>query len=182
MTAVLAFLKAAWGIAKLIPWQVYLVIGFFAAAYAYGVSEHHQGFKEAKDEDAKMAAADKAKYDKEVAALKAIQQTVITRTVIEYRDRVKVVKEKTDVVQKEIQDHVGHDDPILPGWVRYTFDAAALGELPHDSAGAAAAALPVETSTVLQTAADNFASCHLDQERLVALQNLVSTLGEKSHE
>lgn len=51
--AFVAFLKSAWGILKLIPWQVYAVIAGGIAIYGYGLNEHHLGFKEAKAEDAK---------------------------------------------------------------------------------------------------------------------------------
>lgn len=175
---ILLFLKSAWGVLKLIPWQVYAVIAAGIAIYGYGLNEHHLGYKEAKAEDAKVAEAVKAKYDIEVAAIKAKQQEVITHEVIVYRDRVKIVKEKGDEIIKEVQVLVPLNSPLLAGGVRVAHDAAALGNLPDDPEGAARTAAPIETAALLTTVAENYQSCSAEREKLIALQTIVSKLGE----
>lgn len=176
----MSFLLAAWNIAKLIPWQVYAVAAIFLGAYAYGLNEHHLGYHEAKDEDAKVYAEQKAAYDKQVAELKAKQQEVITKTVTVYRDRVQIVKEKGDEVIREIPVLVMGNDVVLSGGVRVAHDAAALGELPNDPQGAARAAAPVEVTTLLTTVAENYQACESTRAKLIALQGIVANLqGDK---
>jgi len=174
----IVFLKAAWAVAKLIPWQVYAVVVAAIWVYGYGVHEHTLGYNEAKGEDAKAQAEQMAFYQKRVAEIQAKQQEVIIKTVTVYRDRIKIVKEKGDEVIREIPVIVG-DAPVLSGGVRVAHDAAALGHLPDDPEGAARAAAPVETTTLLRTVAENYESCEATRQQLISLQSLVSTLGEK---
>lgn len=125
----------------------------------------------------KNLADQRAAQDKQVSEIKAKQQTVITQTVIEYRDRVKVIHDKADPIQQDIQEHVGKDDPILPGWVRHDFDAAAAGcDVSSDTAGAPCSAYPVATTTLTDTATKDLIICRVDQARLAELQKLVASL------
>lgn len=138
MTAALAFLKAAWGIAKLIPWQIYVVIGLFAAAYAYGLSEHHIGYKEAKDEDAKIAEA-KQKAQDAANALANAKLFSVAYTAQKQADFLawKLEDEKKDnavqlaAAKSKEPNYVsplalGGNDPILPrGYILWRVDTAA---------------------------------------------------------
>ena len=175
----LAALRTAWAFLQKVPVWVYLVI----VAVVYHVAAIHIAENRGRDEaDAKwtkVIAEQKAAYDMQVAALKARQQDVITKTVVEYRDRVKVIKEKGDEIVKQVPVYVPMDSPLLAGGVRVIHDAAASGDMPDDPVRAIAAADPVETSTLLSTVAANYETCRADQERLSALQKLVSSLQEK---
>lgn len=176
---ILAALKSLWAFAKLIPWQLYALAVLVFAFYGYGLYEHHQGVTETEAKYEAQIAKEKVSYAKQVAAIQAKQQEVITKTVIEYRDRIKVVKEKGDAIVKEIPVLVPLDSPLLSGGVRVAHDSAARGDLPDDPLGAAAAANPVTTTTLMATVAENYASCRADQERLRSLQTLVSSLEQK---
>ena len=172
----LALLRTIWGLLSKIPWWIYVLV--FAVFYHFLAI--HVAVSDQKKEDQasfqKQIAAERAAYDKEVAALKAKQQDVITKTVVEYRDRIKVVKEKGDEIVKQVPVYVPMDSPLLGSGVRVFHDAAASGVVPDDPIRAIAAADPVETSTLLSTVAGNYESCRENAARLVALQKIVSSL------
>jgi hypothetical protein len=174
-----AFFRAAWAAMKLVPWWVYAIAALAFSFYSYGLYEHHQGAKDTAAKYDKQIAAERAAYAEQVAAIKAEQQTVITQTVIEYRDRVKVIKEKGDEIVKEVPVYVPLDSPLLASGVRVFHDAATTGDVPDDPIGAIAAADPVTAASLMETVATNYTACRADQERLASLQHLVSALGAK---
>jgi hypothetical protein len=160
----------------LVPRSVWIGLGA-ALLVAVGIGYvDHKGYSRGKAEVQAEWDTERAHTALVIASLKEKQQQVVTRTVIEYRDRVKVVKEKGDEVIKEIQVLVPLDSPLLAGGVRVAHDAAARGRLPDDPEGTARAASPVETLTVLSTVAENYGTCRAEYEKLVALQTLVSSL------
>jgi hypothetical protein len=169
VTAFLAFFK-------LIPWWVYAliaVVGYHFAAIHFAIAGQKQ------EDDArwnKQIAEEQAAYQKQIAELKIKQQTAVTQTVIEYRDRVKVVKEKGDEIIKYVDRVIPVNTPDLPGGMRLAHDAAARGELPNDSTGAASSAPAVAASTYAETVAANYEICRSNAEELTALQKLVSQL------
>lgn len=174
----LAVLKSVWGALTKIPWWIYVGVALIVYHFAaIGVAESRVRAED-KAEFARELGAEKTAAEKEIAAVKAKQQDVITKTMVEYRDRIKIVKEKGDEIVKEVPVYVPMDSPLLSSGVRVFHDAAASGVLPDDPVRAIGAADPVETSTLLSTVAANYESCRADQERLAALQKLVSTLGE----
>jgi hypothetical protein len=131
------------------------------------------------------AVAVQAKWDTERAATatiianeKARQAEVVVRTVIEYRDRVQIVKQKGEEVIREIPVLIEPmDSPLLSGAYRVLHDAAAGAQpLPADPSGAAAAADPVEAAALLRTAAENYASCRADLVKLESLQQFVKEI------
>jgi hypothetical protein len=103
---------------------------------------------------------------------RARQARVVEKVVVEYRDRVKIVKEKGDEIIKEVPVLVHGDCNLTGGW-RVLHDAAATGSLPDDPGRAAAAADPVEDTAAAETVAGNYAICRADQARLGALQQLL---------
>jgi hypothetical protein len=176
---ILAALRSLWSFAKLIPWWAYAAVALIGYHFAAIQVAEHQATEAANAKWEKEIAAQKATYDAQVKALQAKQQDVITKTVVEYRDRVKVVKEKGDEIVKQVPVYVPMGSPLLSSGVRVFHDAAASGDVPDDPVRAIAAADPVETSTLLSTVSTNYTACRADQERLTALQKIVSVLGEK---
>ena len=174
----MGFLAVAWTFLKAIPWQIYAGAVILASVWFYGERQHHAGYAEASAKYEAQIAAERAKYDDEIASLRAKQQAVITKTVIQYRDRVQVVKEKGDEIIKEIPVLVPLGSPLLAGGVRVAHDAAASGVMPDDPQGAAAAASPVKTAALVATVAENYTACRESSERLIALQQIVSSLAE----
>lgn len=160
----------------LIPRSVW--IGFAVAiAVAVGIGYvDHKGYSRGKAEVRTKWDEERAQTALTIAALKERQQEVVTHTVIEYRDRVKVVKEKGDEIIKEVQVLVPLDSPLLAGGVRVAHDAAASGRLPDDPEGTARTAAPVTTAALSTAVATNYAACRSEYEKLIALQTLVSSL------
>lgn len=128
-----------------------LLIAFFAGLQI--------GLEEAQKSEAKL----------QVAVLKK-QATVAERVVTQYVDRLKIVREKSADIIKEVPVYVP-DSSFLPGGFRLFHDAAAHGEQP-DASGAADAA-PVAAQDVAATVAGNYAACHENAEQLIALQEWV---------
>lgn len=181
-TIVLGLVRTAGAAWALLPHRVKLVIGCVAALAALVVLHF---WDEREKVNAAIAACDarhaaeiaaqRAAYELQVTAIRTKQQEVVTRTVIEYRDRIKIVKEKDDAIQQEIESHV-LDSPLLAGWVRFDHDAAARGDLSGDPRGAPDSAPPVEAGALLSTVAENYGTCRAEFEKLVSLQNLVKSL------
>lgn len=171
-------MMAILGILRLVPWWVYAAIALVVAFFGW-LTVHDHDLKAACDAGwQKKLMVEREAYANALVELKAKQQEVVTKTVIEYRDRVKVVKEKGNDIVHEVQVLVPMDSPLLAGGVRVAHDAAAGGELPADPEGAARAAAPVETAALLTTVAENYTTCREDGERLKALQTLVSRLSQ----
>lgn len=173
-----AFVKKVFGLFPAKDWLIIAALLGIVGYHLYAVHEARvSGREEAQAECAKKTAAAKAAYDLEVKKIQEQQQQVITRTVIEYRDRVQVVKEKGDAIVQEVEKLVPVGTCELPGGMRVAHDAAASGVLPDDPERAAAAAAPVDPTTYAATVAQNYEVARLNAEQLVALQHLVQSLG-----
>lgn len=129
----------------------------------------------------------KAQWKLEKAALQSAladererQALVVTKTVIEYRDRVKVVQTQGQEVVREIEKLIpsnSMDSPLLSGAYRVLHDAAAgVGPIPDDPAGAAAAAEPVEGAALIRTTAENYQTCRENALTLESLQAIVKEM------
>jgi hypothetical protein len=174
----MGFLAVSWAFLKAIPWPIYAAVVIVASVWFYGERQHKAGYAEATAKYEAQIAAERAKYEDELTTLRAKQQEVITKTVIQYRDRVKVVKEKGDAIIQQVTTLVPLGSPLLAGGVRVAHDAAASGVMPGDPAGVAAAAAPVETSALVATVAENYEGCLATREQLIALQQIVSDLAK----
>lgn len=106
----------------------------------------------------------------QVAKVQDSQAKVTEKVVTQYRDRIKVVKEQGDVIEKQVPVYIHTGEFVPPGW-RVLHDAAASGVMPASPERAIAAAEPAEAATAAQTVAANYAECRATSERLVALQN-----------
>jgi hypothetical protein len=151
--AIGAFLKG-------VPWRVWLVLIIAAVVgfgfWAYGESRYRAGQAERQGAwDAATTA--QAEADRQAEG----QQAEITvRTVTEYVDRVKVVREKGDTIVQKVPIYVPSDSPLLPAGWRVLHDAAATGELPPTPGSFAAA--PVGPQDAAATVTGNYGRCHED--------------------
>lgn len=76
----------------------------------------------------------------EIAELKQKQAETTVKVVTEYVDRVKIVKEKADVIVREVPKYItqaDNDRCVLPDSVRMLHDAAVQGQGLPSSTGAA---------------------------------------------
>lgn len=169
--------SAIFGFLKLIPWQIYAGVAVIVALGAAHLSLVHKAVKANDGEWEAKIAAEQAAYAKQIAALKAKQSVIVEKEVVKYRDRVKIIKEKGDAIIKEIPVLVT-GECVLSGGVRIIHDAAAVGHLPDDPAGAARAAAGVDAITLTETVAANYAACLQNAVRLASLQQLVKDLSK----
>ena len=113
-------------------------------------------------------AAEQAKVRAEQAATRA---EVSTEVVSAHAERVRVIREKGEVIIREVPVYVPAGSCDLPSGFRVHHDAAAAGVLP-DPAGIADAD-PAAAQAVAEAVADNYATCHANAEQLSALQEWV---------
>lgn len=112
----------------------------------------------------------------QTSATRLRQAEATVKVVTEYVDRVRVVREKGDTIIREVPVYVPAQADaactINRGFVRL-HDAAAAGELPEPAGDADAPAAGIALSTVAETVAGNYQSCHENAEQLRALQGWV---------
>ena len=115
------------------------------------------------------------------ARLREQQAQATVKVVTKYVDRVRVVREKGDVIIKEVPVYVPAQADaactVNRGFVRL-HDAAAAGELPTPTGDPDAAASGIALSTVAGTVAANYQTCHETAEQLRALQSWLSEVGK----
>lgn len=107
----------------------------------------------------------KAVQAAQAAQRKAENVVVTERVVVQYRDRIVRVKEKSDDIEKSLPTVSGS----CPGAVGVLHDAAALQTIPAgrtDDAG-------TDAQTLAATFLENYSACHANAEQLTALQNWV---------
>jgi hypothetical protein len=160
VTAAMAFLKG-------IPWKVWAAMVAFAlvagAFRLYGEARYRDGQADVQgrwdEATTAQAEADRQAQDQ--------QEVITTRTVTQYVDRVKIVREKGDTIVQQVPIYVPSDSPLLPAGWRVLHDAAATGNLPPPPGSFAAA--PVEPRAAAETVAGNYARCHEDHAGYDAL-------------
>lgn len=170
------FLLGLWSFAKLIPWWIYAAAAITVAAFAW-LQVHDHKLIAANDEkwQAKIHAEQEV-HKKQLAVLQAKQAAVVTKTVTEYRDRIKIVKEQGNVIIREVEKLVPSDTCTLHGGMRVAHDAAASGVMPDDPERAARTAASVEAAALARTVAENYSACRAEFAKLVSLQTLVHNL------
>lgn len=106
----------------------------------------------------------------------AVAQTkVIAQVRTEYVDRIKVIKEKGEQIEKQVPVYVTAADDgscsINTGFVRI-HDAAWAGENPGPAAGADREPAGVSLAEVAETTAANAASCRQWREQALSLRQM----------
>jgi hypothetical protein len=160
---------------KLIPTSVWVGLGAFVVASLALFALDHAAYN-------RGASAVQVKWDVERVQMQAAlerekqrQAQVVEKTVTEYRDRIKVVKEKGDAIVQQVPFIVRGECELPGGW-RVLHDAAAAGDFPEDSERAIAAAKSVDAVTAARTVASNYAIARENSEKLAALQQLLKNL------
>jgi hypothetical protein len=144
-------------------WLLYLaLVAALSAGYmAWREHQRELGREEVRAEFARQAQA--------VDQKRLVITQYVDREVIKTVRQIEVVIE---TIVKEVPVYVQADLPALPGGFRVLHDAAARGEVPQPAAIPDAAA--VAPAAVAATLAANYGTCHVDQERLRALQLWIS--------
>lgn len=161
----------------LLGWQRYAAYGAVILA-ALTVAEMH-GYFRGKTLLYEYQAA------QAVAAVKVVvkQGAVTEKIITQYRDRVRVIREAPQVIEKEIVRYVPPSaDPVLPrGW-GMLHDAAAAGALPEAPGGADVAAPDIAASQAIRGVVENYTLCHLTELQLVTLQAWVRAMYQEQNQ
>lgn len=135
-----------------IPWQVFACAGVMLVLSAIGYGLYDLG------RDHKQADWDKSVERGQVIVdgLKAKQGSITISGEIRFVERVKIIKEKADVIEKRINVYIPVNTPDLPSGFRVLHDSAALGTVP----GAPTDGSPVSVRDVTSTVNRNYQVCH----------------------
>ena len=136
-----------------------------------GVVGYTKGSASRNTEIAEYQAAIKAS---EILAKEADEraQVVSERVVIQYRDRVRVIKEREPGEIQLVEVIRRENLPDLSPSFRLLHDSAASGsKAPEGGPGANDPPVPVEV--VAETIRQNYAACRTDQGKLAALQEII---------
>lgn len=155
------------------PWVKYAAIALAALAlYAFG------RFDGTRIEGAKHQEYIAAQATKALRITKA-QQKVVIQTEIEYRDRIKTIYVKGDVIEKKVPVYVtqaDNDRCIIPsGFVRL-YDAAWAGDPPGPATDSDRGPAGIPLSIVAETDAYNATSCRAWREQALGWREFYGTL------
>ena len=150
-----------------IPWQVYAVVGTVAVFFLWGGLQFRRG------EAATQKLWDAAKASAQATAdgLTNASQNVTTQVEIRYVDKIVTVREKGDVVIREVPVYIPASSCPLPGGFRLLHDAAATNTIPEATRIPYSAPVPAQDAT--RTVAENYRTCHEVRVNLEALQGWV---------
>lgn len=151
-----------------IPWQVWACAGLVALLVGAGWKLYDLG------QDHKQAEWDAAVERGKVILrnMQTNQGTVTTKVVTETVEKIKVVKEKGDVIVKTVKVLVPSDSCPLPGGFRVLHDAAAANTIPDTSQGATAEPVPAQTAAT--TVTENYTTCNAAIADLQGLRQWVT--------
>jgi hypothetical protein len=134
-----------------IPWQVFACAGVMVVLGVVGWKLYDLG----RDHNEKSWQTKVEKGKAIVDELKKKQGSITISGEVRYVEKVKIIKEKGDVIEKRIPIYIPVDSD-LPAGFRVLYDSAALGTIP----GAPEDGSPVSVRDVASTTSRNFAICH----------------------
>jgi hypothetical protein len=165
-------MMAIFGFLRIIPIGVWKWLAAITAALAAVWFVYHKGELHERGKWEALQAANNL-YAAQVGQRRA---EATTRVVTQYVDRVRAVRGKSETITKEVPIYVNQNDDhrciINNGFVRL-HNAAATNELPSSTSGANEAPASVALSTVAETVAENYGTCHENAAQLEALQEWV---------
>lgn len=147
------------------PTQLVSCVLFIFGVYLSGGISNEAGWRE------KVA-----KMEAEIAQKEAESAETTTKVVTKYVDRVTVVKEKGDVIIKEIPNYISKDSDakcVVPNGFVSLHDAAAKNEIPNATRDANEGASAVKISGVAATVTENYTTYYQISEQLKSLQEWV---------
>lgn len=155
-----------------IPWQVFACAGLVAIITGWGELRHYQG----KQEIQKRWDDAVARGKPIVENLKANQGRVIIRTVVEYKDRIKVIREKGEIRTEYITKYIDGGTCMLPGSFRVFHDAAATDTIPRATGGTEA--YSVSAGDLARTLNRNYSQYYQCREQVIGIQRAWENLRE----
>lgn len=116
------------------------------------------------------------KQKEEIARIEKESQKVTEKIVVEYKEKVKVVKEKGDVIIQKVPEYITKESDtkcVIPNSFVVLHDSAAKNEVPDSTKGVDEGASAVKLSDVARTVTINYNNYHQLTEQLKALQDWV---------
>jgi len=112
----------------------------------------------------------------EVAKKETISATITTEVITKYVDRIKIVKEKGNVIIKEIPTYITKTDDakcVVPNGFVVLHDSASRNEVPDTTRIVDERASKIKISGVAETVGENYNTYHEVAEQLKSLQKWV---------
>lgn len=116
------------------------------------------------------------KQKAEIARIEKESQQVTEKVVIQYKEKVKVVKEKGDVIIQKVPEYITKESDtkcVIPNSFVVLHDSAAKNQVPDASKGVDETASGAKLSDVARTVTLNYNNYHQLSEQLKALQDWV---------
>lgn len=116
------------------------------------------------------------KQKEEIARIEKESQQVTEKVVIQYKEKIKVVKEKGDVIIKKVPEYVTKESDnncTIPKSFVVLHDMAAKNEVPDSTRAVDETASGAKLSDVARTVTLNYNNYHQLAEQLKALQDWV---------
>jgi hypothetical protein len=117
-----------------------------------------------------------AEMELAVAKKEAESSEATTKVVTKYVETVKIVKEKGDVIIKEVPKYITKESDakcVIPNAFVVLHDSASKNEIPDTARLADERASATKLSTVTETVVGNYSICHQNAEQLKALQTWI---------
>lgn len=116
------------------------------------------------------------KQKEEIARIEKESQQVTEKIVVEYKEKIKVVKEKGDVIIQKVPEYITKESDtkcVIPNSFVVLHDSAAKNEVPDSTKPVDEGASAVKLSDVARTVTINYNNYHQLTEQLKALQDWV---------
>lgn len=117
-----------------------------------------------------------AELQAEIDRKNAVSEVVTEKIVTQYVDKVKIVKEKGNVVIKEIPKYITKESDancVIPKSFVMLHNSASRNEIPDSTGPVDDSASTLKLSTVIETVAGNYTIYYETSEQLKALQDWV---------
>ena len=117
-----------------------------------------------------------AKANVEIAELKVKSEQVNTKILTKYIDRIQVIKEKGNVIIKEVPKYITKESDAkcdIPNSFVMLHDAAAKNELPDPTRSLNEGTSTIKLSTTTETIIGNYGISNQNSEQLKALQEWI---------
>lgn len=112
----------------------------------------------------------------QIEQLQTKSEQVTTKTITQYVDRVRIVKEKGDTIIKEVPIYVSKESDakcVIPADFVLIHDSAAKNQVPESTGTSNENDSGIKLSTVAETVATNYNKCHEVMTQLTSLQQWI---------
>ncbi len=97
-----------------------------------------------------------------------VQEQINTKIDTQVKERVVTIKEKGDVIVKQIPIFIPHPNDSLPPGFRLLHDSAALSKIPNSSS--ITTTLPTSIGDATRTISNNYTTCNVWREQVIGWQ------------